>query len=182
MEITISNSLCITLSGGTQTGGTLARNSVAVASGLFSVMLDFGNQFPGANRFLEIHVRQAGGGGFTPLTPRQAVSNAPYAVKSLSSDTATNATNATNSTNATNATNAATATNALQLGGVAASQYVLTGDARLSDARNPLPNSPSYIQNSASPQAASNFNVSGTGTAGVFNAATLQYRRQPRIE
>ena len=114
------------LSGGTQIGSTLTRSGVAVANGIFSVKLDFGANFPGANRFLEIHVIQTGGGAFTPLTPRQAVSSAPYSVKSLNTDTATNAANATNAVNATNATTAATATNALSLGGVAASQYLQT--------------------------------------------------------
>ena len=42
--------------GGTQIGVTLARNTVAVANGIFAVKLDFGSQFPGANRFLEIRV------------------------------------------------------------------------------------------------------------------------------
>ncbi|MGQ0541597.1 MAG: tail fiber domain-containing protein [Blastocatellia bacterium] len=133
-------------SGGTAIG-TLQRLAVPVTNGVFSVKLDFGAQFPGANRFLEISVRPAGGGGFVPLSPRQPVSNTPYAVRSLNSanaDTATtatnaanatNATNAVNATNATNATNAATATNALQLGGVAANQFVLTTDPRMSDAR-----------------------------------------------
>ena len=69
------------LGGPTQIGSTLTRSSVAVSAGVFSVKLDFGNQFPGANRFLEIHVRQTGGGGFTPLTPRQAVSSSKYSVK-----------------------------------------------------------------------------------------------------
>ena len=92
--------------GGTQIGSTLTRNGVAVANGIFEVNLDFGGSFPGANRFLEIHVRQSGGGVFTTLTPRQSVTSAPYSVKSLTSD---NATNAANATNATNATNAATA-------------------------------------------------------------------------
>ena len=87
--------------------------------------------------------------------------------------------NASTATTATNATNAAIATNATQLGGVAANQYVLTGDPRMTDARNPLPNSANYIQNqNAAPQASTNFNVSGNGTAGgtlagnQVNAAT----------
>ena len=42
------------LTGGTQLGGVLSRNSVAVSAGIFAVSLDFGNQFPGANRFIEI--------------------------------------------------------------------------------------------------------------------------------
>ena len=93
-------------SGGAQLGSMLTQNSVAVTNGIFAVSLDFGSQFPGANRFLEIRVRQAGGGAFTQLTPRQPVTSAPYAVKSLSADTATNAANASNAANAVNATNA----------------------------------------------------------------------------
>src|SRR5438552_9757295 len=52
--------------GGSQVGATLTKGSVAVANGTFSVKLDFGPNYPGANRFLEIHVRQAGGDAFTP--------------------------------------------------------------------------------------------------------------------
>ncbi len=81
--------------GGVQLGAALARNGVAVAGGIFSVQLDFGNQFPGTGRFLEIRVRPAGGGAFTTLTPRQSVSSAPYSVKSLNADNATTAVNAT---------------------------------------------------------------------------------------
>lgn len=89
------------LSGGNQIGATLSRSSVSVANGIFSVPLDFGSNFPGANRFLEIHVRQTGGGAFTLLLPRQAVSTDPYSIKSLNADTALNATNATNAANLT---------------------------------------------------------------------------------
>ncbi|HQY68740.1 MAG TPA: tail fiber domain-containing protein [Pyrinomonadaceae bacterium] len=89
--------------GGSQIGSTITRNGVAVANGVFAVNLDFGPNFPGASRFLEIRVRQSGGGGFTTLSPRQPVTSTPYSVKSLSSDTATNSTNAVNATNATTA-------------------------------------------------------------------------------
>src|SRR5205807_4611407 len=68
----------------------------AVTNGTFSVGLDFGANYPGANRFLEIRVRQTGSGAFTPLVPRQAVSSTPYSVKSLSADTATTSTTAVN--------------------------------------------------------------------------------------
>ncbi len=139
------------LAAGSQIGLALARNNVAVTDGTFSVKLDFGNQFPGAGRFLEIRVRQTGGGEFTLLAPRQMVNSAPYSVKSI---------------NAENATNAATATNSLQLGGVAANQYVLTGDARLTDARTPTAGSTNYVQNTTTQQTTSNFNISGNGTAG----------------
>jgi hypothetical protein len=111
--------------GGAQLG-ILPRNGVSVSNGMFSVSLDFGNQFPGANRFLEIRVRPAGVGAFTTLAPRQAVNSAPYSMKSLAADTAVNAANATNATTAGTATSATTATNALSLGGVSADQYLQT--------------------------------------------------------
>lgn len=76
------------LTAGTQLGSTLSRPGVKVTNGTFAVKLDFGGQFPGANRFLEIHVRTAGSGAFTVLSPRQAVSNAPYSVRSLNAATA----------------------------------------------------------------------------------------------
>jgi len=142
------------LAAGSQIGSTLTRNTVAVAGGTFAVKLDFGGQFPGSNRFLEIRVRVSGGGAFTPLLPRQLVNSAPYSVKALSAATAVNATN---------------------LGGVAASQFVLTGDARLSDARDPLPGSSNYIRNNTVQQAGS-FNIDGTGTANIINGNQINVR------
>ena len=169
------------LSGGSQIGSTLTRSTVNVTNGIFSTKLDFGGQFPGANRYLEIHVRVSGQPSFTTLTPRQLVNSSPYSIKSINSDTATTATtaqtavsstNAINAqtavtaTNASNATTATTANNALSLGGVPAGQYVLTGDARLSDARLPTDGSASYIQNTTLPQTNSNFRRA-SGTAGA---------------
>src|SRR5437588_7710598 len=169
------------LSGGAQVGSTQTLNTVAVSNGVFTVSLDFGaNSFPGANRFLEISARPTGG-SFTLLTPRQQVTSTPYASRSA------NASSADTATNATNATNAATATNATQLGGIAASQYVQTNDSRLSDARPPTPGSSNYIQNTASAQASSNFNISGNGTAGgtlsgnLVNATTQYNLNGSRI-
>ncbi|MBS1798028.1 MAG: hypothetical protein JSS81_29695, partial [Acidobacteria bacterium] len=139
----------------TETGGApiavLQRLNVAVVNGIFTVKLDFGANFTGAGRWLELAVKNsASGGGFQPLSPRQAITSQPYNVRSLTAGTADTA---------------LLASNAQQLGGVGANQFVLTADSRLTDARNPLPGSPNYIQNSLTPQAASNFNVSGTGTA-----------------
>lgn len=136
------------LSAGSQVGAAIPKNNVAVTNGAFSVALDFGPVFPGAGRFLEVRVRLSGQPGFTTLTPRQAVNSAPYSVKSLATD------------------------NAQQLGGIEANQYVQTNDARLSDARAPLPGSNDYVQNTNSAQAGVNFNVGGTGTANILNAAT----------
>lgn len=170
------------VTGGTQDGTPRQVLNVTVINGTFTTLIDFGaGAFPGADRFIEIAVRPAGGGSFTTLTPRQQVNLTPYAIKSASStqsDFAINSTNAQNAVNAqnalnaqtaqnaTNAVNAQTAQNALNLGGTAANQFVLTGDARLSDSRAPLPGSANYIHNTSTQQAATNFNVSGNGTAG----------------
>ena len=145
---------------------TLPRSGVAVTNGVFSVVLDFGN-FPGASRYLEIGVRLSGGGALTTLAPRSKVLAVPYATSASLAQSSVNA------QNAVNADNAQTAQNALQLGGTAANQFILTGDPRLSDPRTPLPGSPAYIQNSATQQAASNFNISGNGTAGGTLSANI---------
>src|ERR1044072_8825348 len=89
--------------GGTSLG-TQTKLAVAVANGIFTVGLDCGTQFDGSARFLEIGVKPAGSGvAYTVLAPRQPITATPYAVRSLI---------------------AATATNATQLGGVPAAQFV----------------------------------------------------------
>ena len=65
---------------GVQQGVTFTQTATAVSNGLFTVTLDFGNQFPGADRWLEIAVRTNGGGAFSTLAPRQALTPTPYAV------------------------------------------------------------------------------------------------------
>jgi len=111
--------------GGSQIWATVSRNAVAVANGTFSVNLDFGTNFPGATRFIEIRVRQSGGGAFTTLSPRQAVTSAPYSIKSLTADNATNATNAVTATNATASVTAMNFTGSLN-GDVTGTQNVTT--------------------------------------------------------
>jgi hypothetical protein len=138
---------------------TEPRPNVSVANGVFTVVLNFG-VFPTADRFLEVAVRQAGSGPLITLAPRTQIRSTPFATNALTAQNAVNASNALNSNNALQAQNAQ------NLGGTPADQFVLTGDLRLSDARVPLPNSPSYIQNATTQQAESNFNISGNGTAG----------------
>jgi len=60
--------------------GPLTNANTAVSNGLFAVTLDFGNQFPGADRWLEIGVRTNGAGVFTALVPRQPLTPTPYAI------------------------------------------------------------------------------------------------------
>jgi hypothetical protein len=156
-----------TVGSGTQIGSTINLSAVPVTSGVFTVQADFGaNAFPGADRFLEVGVKPAGSGNpFNILNPRQPITPTPYAIHSVSATTANSATNATNASKATNATNATTATNATQLGGQPANNYVLTNDARLTDARPPTPGSNNYIRNTTTLQTA-NFNISGDGDVG----------------
>ncbi|MEP7076691.1 MAG: hypothetical protein ABI878_12870 [Acidobacteriota bacterium] len=145
------------LSGGAQIGGTITDLPVVVAQGIFASKLDFGsNALSGANRWLEIAVRHNSGEGYVTLSPREQIGSSPYSVRTLSAATAD------------------VALDSQRLGGVNAAQYVQTTDARLSDARNPLPGSASYIQNTASPQTAS-LNLSGpvTSSAGINTAGNI---------
>jgi hypothetical protein len=134
---------------GTQVGPTLALDDVVVTVGLFTVNLDFGSVFGGERRWLELGVRLgADTGPYTPILPRQELTPGPSAIFSVA------------------------AGDAQGLGGVPASQFVQTGDPRLSDPRVPLPGSPDYVQNGSVAQPGVSFNVGGTGGADVLDAAT----------
>ena len=65
---------------GSQQGPSLTNAATAVSNGLFIVTLDLGNQFPGADRWLEISVCTNGGGSFITLNPRQPLLPTPYAI------------------------------------------------------------------------------------------------------
>jgi hypothetical protein len=151
-----------TVNGGGQIGQTVTMPNVSVTGGVFTVTLDFGaNSFPGAGRFLEISTRQSGVGALTLLNPRQPITATPNALRSL------------------NSKNADTATNAQQLGGTSASQFVKTDDPRLTDARPPAAGSINYVANSSNLQNAQ-FNISGNGTVlgqltGNIVNSNLQY-------
>jgi hypothetical protein len=67
-------------SAGTLQSGTLAINSVNVANGLFTVVLDFGELITGGARWLATSVQCSGDGGFTQLDPRQPLTATPYAL------------------------------------------------------------------------------------------------------
>ena len=67
--------------GGGNAGGVLTNAAASVTNGLFTATLDFGSGvFDGNARWLEIAVRTNGAASFTPLTPRQPVTPAPYAI------------------------------------------------------------------------------------------------------
>ena len=138
-------------SGGAQIGSTQAVNSVAVNAGIFTVTLDFGvSAFPGANRFLEISVRPAGSGSFTTLAPRQQISSTPYAIRTLSATTADGLSSA-----------CVACVQDSQINQVAGSK--VSGTIPVAS----VPDlSASYIKNTNTQQANSNFNISGNGIVG----------------
>jgi hypothetical protein len=90
--------------GGNQVGLAICLDNIPIAAGRFTAALDFGNQFTGQQRFLEIDVRADAGldctnsAGFTTLSPRQPITAAPHAAFALNSATATTASTAANST------------------------------------------------------------------------------------
>jgi hypothetical protein len=69
--------------------GTITRPNVPVTNGIFTDLVDFGDApfANGATRYLEIAVRPAGVGMYTPIHPRQQVLSTPYAIQALNSQT-----------------------------------------------------------------------------------------------
>jgi hypothetical protein len=75
-------------SGGTQISPDIERFGVPVTNGIFTVDLDFGPVYfaSGNARYLEVAVTN--GGPFIPLAPRQAITSAPYSIRSMNAGTA----------------------------------------------------------------------------------------------
>jgi len=154
------------LGGGAQQGAALQRLNVAVTNGIFAVQLDFDNQFNGAARFLEIGVRPAGGGTFTQLAPRQQLTSNPYAIKSLNAATADSLSIA--------CLNCVTSSQIASVSGIAVTGTIPVASVPAG--------SGNYVQNTTSPQAASNFNISGNGTlGGTLSANTITSATQFNI-
>jgi hypothetical protein len=89
------------VTGGAQQGPQLCSDNVTVTNGKVAVQLDFGTQFAGQQRFLQVEARPdtglscSNGTGFVALSPRQSLSAVPNAVFSLNAAAATTAFNAT---------------------------------------------------------------------------------------
>src|SRR3954469_15906059 len=68
--------------GGIQFGASVTNNDVAISNGLFTVTVDAGTQaFDGGARWLQIGVRPGASiGGYTNVSPRQAILPTPYAM------------------------------------------------------------------------------------------------------
>src|SRR5262245_15023377 len=147
------------LAAGTQLGTTQTVSTVTVSNGIFTVTLDFGvcaSCFNGAARFLEIAVRPTGGGSFTTLSPRQPITSTPYAIKSQNATTADGLSVA--------CVNCVTSSQIQSVNGSAVTGTIPVASVPAGSAN--------YIQNGTSPQASSNFNISGTGTANILNVTT----------
>lgn len=68
-------------SGRTQIGPTLTLDDVEIIDGAFTAALDFGEVFDGSARWLEMSVRAGSSSdAYTILSPRQALTAAPYAL------------------------------------------------------------------------------------------------------
>ncbi len=157
--------------------GSLARPAVPVSAGVFSVNLDFGAAaFSGANRYLEIAVRQSGGGSFTTLSPRQQMTSAPYSIRSLSAANADVAATANSATTASSATTAATAATATNFSGILGGDVTGTQDATVVSSVGGL-----TAANVAAGSQAANNAASATGAStivkrdasGNFSAGTI---------
>ncbi len=176
---------------GTQIGSMLCADNVTLAGGRFTAQLDFGAQYNGQQRYLEVDVRADTGldcsnvSGFTTLAPRQPLSAAPYSAYALTAGTATTATTASNATNATqlNGQSASYYTNAANLtgtlpGGDLSGSY--TGAVTLSNASNAFTGSGAGLTslNAASlstgtlPDARLSANIPRLNTANAFGAFT----------
>jgi hypothetical protein len=148
----ISYNLYETETGGAIVGGNNHLN-VSVVDGVFTFTepAHAAIHTPGRTLWIQFGFKPAfSQQPYTILEPRQRLGAVPFAISSLIS------------------------ADSLKLGGTDASQYVLTGDPRLTNARPPTAGSTSYIQNSTTAQASSNFNISGNGTVGgTLNAGTV---------
>ncbi len=88
-------SLYDSANGGLQIGASVTQTA-SVKSGLFTSQLDFGMNFSGADRWMQLEVRKSGiGANFVILDPRQRITAAPYSTYSLSAATASDVASST---------------------------------------------------------------------------------------
>jgi hypothetical protein len=164
------------LTGGTQIGSTIQLDNVSVTNGLFTVSLDFGGQFSGDARWVELGVHpgsQPVGNPYTILSPRQPLTAAPYALglRLPLSETVTTSSDAINVTNAgtgdcaqfniTDPANVGEAVEGRTAGGGDAIQGINTGTGHAGYFQ---------ISNSANSAPAIYAITDGTGRAGFFES------------
>ena len=139
-------------------------DNVPVTAGIFKAVIDFGPSYPlTETRWLQIEIREgASTGPYMLLDPRQKITATPYAVTASTAQTAQQA---------------EVANDANTVGGFGPKQLIKEGDLRLTDARQPLAGSPSYVQIGPAGPQSGGFDVVGNGKIGssltVFGAAFL---------
>ncbi|MGC9451841.1 MAG: hypothetical protein ACP5I4_10370 [Oceanipulchritudo sp.] len=88
--------------GGTQWGSTVTVPGKTVENGLFTAVLDFGYQYLGDPRWLQIEVRASGEPSYSVLEPRQRLFPTPAALFAQEAQAAYTAESAANATTAFN--------------------------------------------------------------------------------
>jgi len=123
--------LCTAATNGGQVGVTLTSTALPVSNGLFTATLDFGAAaFPGAERWLQLETSTNGAAACVPLSPRQRITSAPYALHASDANLAATATTADGvSTGAATANSATTATSAANFTGALAGNVTGTQSA-----------------------------------------------------
>ncbi len=156
--------------GGFPVSGDIILEDVQATNGIFTVNLNFGTlpfDSPTDNH-LEMAVRPgASSGAFTTLMPRQRITSSPYSIKAISAasaDSLSGVLGASQGGTGIGPTFPAADT-FLRSNGAG---WQATG---ISSFDIP-PGSTNYVQNGNSAQPGVNFNVGGTGTANLFDAAT----------
>lgn len=163
---------------GTPVGSTICRDNVQVTDGLFTVSLDFGAQFNGIQRLIEIGVRAGGPPGdcgmgvYTTLAPRQALTAAPNALFALNASTATTATTAANATQL-NGQPAAFYQNASNINSGTLADARLSSNVALLNAAQTFTGAKTFSIAPAFTAAGSPFSVTATGLVTNLNADRL---------
>jgi len=161
---------------GTQIGSAVTVTSVEVTAGVFTVDLDFGaSVFTGADRYLEIAVKPTSSSTFTTLAPRKLLTSTPYAIRSAASMAADGLSVAC--AGCVTSAQIQTVQGSQVTGSIAGSQIIGTIPTD-----SVPPGSDNYIQNGTTLQPMSNFNISGSGTAGgVLSAAQYNIGAAPAM-
>jgi hypothetical protein len=147
------------LTGGTQQGVSITNLATGVTNGLFTLALDFGNQFPGASRWLEVAVRTNNAPSFTILSPREALLPTPYAIYAESAAISSSVSNAAITAAALNTVGAPTSGQVLSYTGSGLSWIT------------PIPNGGLTLPYSGSASSGSSIFTlqnTGSGPVGVF--------------
>jgi hypothetical protein len=150
--------------GGSQVGIDVLRDDVQVTSGIFTVMLDFGESpFTGPTKanHLEVWVRPgASTGSYNQLLPRVPIASSPYAVETIRAQSADAL--SSSCVNCVTSGQIATVQGSQVTGNIAGSQ--INGAVPVASVP---PGSANYIQNNPSTtQPTASFDISGTGRFG----------------